>query len=169
MANEHSIKTMRARKDQEQVSFLMPKGGRALVRALALKYNTTISALLRYAVLVLAGLNEMPPAEETQPLAAVETVAEAGGAIAALQNRCYKKSNDKYAVALFPDEWENFWDVADLIESAIAKQNMTIAKQGIDAPGLDHIEIELPKTEITDIIFSMIESDPRMPHKEELE
>lgn len=164
MANEKSLRTMETRKAYDQVSFLMGKGGRDLLRVLALRDggHTTTTDILRRAVLDAAGLHAMPSADDLAELAAVETPADAETAIQKLQGKEeWSPADDKaptlddtsyrWDVRLNPDEWEVFLNISDQIEDALRMQNKVIVEQGMDAPGLDRIRIWMTGEELRNL------------------
>lgn len=170
MATKASRRVMESRKkSSDQISFLLPKGGRELIRLLALKYNTSISDLLRYAVMLLAGLEKMPTPDDLQGLRKAETQDEANDVLAVLQISCFSDDNVTHKAKLSPYTSEVFMDVSELIDDANKKRNKLIAKRGVDTPWFDHIEVGLTMEDFTEILYAMAENDPRLPHKEEYE
>lgn len=152
MATKESQRTMKSRRAHDQVSFLMGKGGRELLRVLALRggKDYTAAEVLRSAVLVTAGLRKMPSAADLADLRTVTTPAEAEAAIMRLQDRDETEwssspdageQNHKFFVRLSPDEWDLILSLSDQIEDALKMQNSIIAKHGMDAPGLDSIYV----------------------------
>lgn len=88
MATEKSIRSMAQRKrDYDQISFVAPKGGRNLIKALATKNGVNMAQLLISLVLNEAFLSEMPTREDLQSIPEVETEQEAESVIAWLVKR----------------------------------------------------------------------------------
>ena len=82
MATEKNRRDMEQRKvHYDQVSFLIPKGGRRLLRALGIKERCTAADVIRRAILARAGLERIPKESELQKLDAAETPREASDAL----------------------------------------------------------------------------------------
>lgn len=82
MATEKNRRDMEQRKiHYDQVSFLIPKGGRRLLRALGVKERCTAADVIRRAVMARAGLERVPNETELQKLDAAETPREASDAL----------------------------------------------------------------------------------------
>ena len=82
MATEKNRRDMEQRKiHYDQVSFLFPKGGRRLLRALGIKERCTAADVIRRAVMARAGLERVPNETELQKLDAAETPREASDAL----------------------------------------------------------------------------------------
>ena len=78
MATEKNRRDMEQRKiHYDQVSFLFPKGGRRLLRALGIKERCTAADVIRRAILARAGLEKVPNETELQKLDEVQTPREA--------------------------------------------------------------------------------------------
>lgn len=82
MATEKNRRDMEQRKvHYDQVSFLIPKGGRRLLRALGIKERCTAADVIRRAILARAGLERIPKESELQKLDAAETPKDAADAL----------------------------------------------------------------------------------------
>lgn len=99
MATEKSKRDLaQRRRDYDQISFLIPKGGRRLLRALGVKERCTAADVIRRAVLSRAGLERVPAEENLVKLDAAETRKEATDALIACQR-------DEYASARWNFPW----------------------------------------------------------------
>ena len=82
MATEKNRRDMEQRKiHYDQVSFLIPKGGRRLLRALGIKERCTAADVIRRAILARAGLEKVPNESELATLDAAETPKDAAAAL----------------------------------------------------------------------------------------
>ena len=82
MATEKNRRDMEQRKiHYDQVSFLFPKGGRRLLRALGIKERCTAADVIRRAILARAGLERVPNESELEKLDAAETPKDAAAAL----------------------------------------------------------------------------------------
>lgn len=92
MATEKSLRDMEQRSvHYDQISFLIPKGGRRLLRAMGLKEKCTAADVIRRAVFARAGLERLPDKTMLEQLDAAETNAEATDALIACQRAEYMK------------------------------------------------------------------------------
>jgi hypothetical protein len=85
----HSEKVMAQRKrDYDQISFVMDKDARYLIRAQAIREGVTSAEVIRRAVLARCGLNKMPDTttQQYQNLQSVELHEEAEQALTRLQD-----------------------------------------------------------------------------------
>lgn len=88
MATKESVRAMESRKRcSDTISFVIPKGGRNLIKALATKNGVNMAQLLISLVLNEAFLSEMPTREDLQGIPEVETEQEAESVIAWLVKR----------------------------------------------------------------------------------
>lgn len=93
MALEKSKRDLEQRKrDYDQISFLIPKGGRRLLRAMGIKERCTAADVIRRAVMSRAGLERVPEESNLVKLDAVETRKEATDALIACQRDEYAKT-----------------------------------------------------------------------------
>lgn len=93
MATEKNRRDMEQRKiHYDQVSFLIPKGGRRLLRAMGVKERCTAADVIRRAVMARAGLERVPNEKNLEKLDAAESRKEATDALIACQR-------DEYAAA----------------------------------------------------------------------
>lgn len=98
MATEESKRKLKQRKtNYDQVSFLIPKGGRRLLRVMGIKERCTAADVIRRAILSRAGLERVPDEEHLEMLDEVGTRKEAIFALIACQRDEYAKSR-----------WSNF-------------------------------------------------------------
>lgn len=99
MATEKSKRDLeQRRRDYEQISFLIPKGGRRLLRALGMKERRPAADVIRSAVLARAGLERVPDESNLAKLDAAETRKEVTDALIACQR-------DEYANARWNFPW----------------------------------------------------------------
>lgn len=158
MATKESQRVMASRKTRDQVSFLTVKGGRELLRVLALRDGSTAADLLRYAILLLAGLSEMPSAEDLRSLESVSDEDEASEAISRLQDLYgHADSDNKININMKPDEWAAVWNMSDQIESAMVDRN----RKGFGFRGLDRIRIRMTQDQLVTVQRVLSEHDPR--------
>ena len=74
MATEKNRRDMEQRKiHYDQVSFLIPKGGRRLLRAMGVKERCTAADVIRRAVMARAGLERVPNEKNLEKLDAAES------------------------------------------------------------------------------------------------
>lgn len=82
MATEKNRRDMEQRKiHYDQVSFLIPKGGRRLLRALGIKERCTAADVIRRAILARAGLENVPNESELKMLDTADTPKDAAAAL----------------------------------------------------------------------------------------
>lgn len=99
MATEKSKRDLEQRKrDYDQISFLIPKGGRRLLRALGIKERCTAADVIRRAVMSRAGLDRVPDENNLAKLDAAGTRREVTDALIACQR-------DEYANARWGMPW----------------------------------------------------------------
>jgi hypothetical protein len=99
MATEKSKRDLEQRKrDYDQISFLIPKGGRRLLRALGIRERCTAADVIRRAVMSRAGLERIPNEKNLEKLDAAESRKEATDALIACQR-------DEYANARWRFPW----------------------------------------------------------------
>ena len=141
-------RSRKVRTTHDQISFLTDKGGRELLRVLALREGVPVAKVLTRAALARAGLSSMPSGEEMEMLAAVDTRDAAEAAIMRLQaqeepTQEEEATADEYTVTITPDEWGTILDLADQVEDNLAAINRTIAVKGVDAPGTDRMHLAI--------------------------
>lgn len=82
MATEESKRKLKQRKrDHDQVSFLIPKGGRRLLRVMAIKERCTAADVIRRAIMARAGLERVPDDNLLDKLDTVNTRKDATSAL----------------------------------------------------------------------------------------
>lgn len=82
MATEESKRKLKQRKrDHDQVSFLIPKGGRRLLRVMGIKERCTAADVIRRAIMARAGLERVPDDDLLAKLDTVETRKDATSAL----------------------------------------------------------------------------------------
>lgn len=82
MATEKNRRDMEQRKiHYDQVSFLIPKGGRRLLRVMGIKERCTAADVIRRAIMARAGLEKIPNESELEKLDTVETPKDAASAL----------------------------------------------------------------------------------------
>lgn len=90
MATRESKRVVALRKkNYDQVSFLIPKGGRRLLRAMGIKERCTAADVIRRAILARAGLESVPEEINLAKLDAAETNREAADALIDCQTAEY--------------------------------------------------------------------------------
>lgn len=84
------------RKNFDQIPVLVEKGGRALLRALAIRENVSVAELIRRAILARAGLKVWP--YNMERLSGIENSLEAKGAVLQLQRE--EQTDDQMKVVI---------------------------------------------------------------------
>ena len=124
MATEKSKRDLEQRKrDYDQVSFLIPKGGRRLLRAMGIKERCTAADVIRRAVLARAGLERVPAEEELKTLDAAETPREAAEALKGCQT--IEIGNTRMGMPWYPSQGmtnDEIYIMEKIIIPALKKQ-----------------------------------------------
>ena len=161
MANKKSLRTMQARQNYDQVSFLAEKGSRDLLRVVAMREGVTVSELLRRCILSAAGLNVFPPPSDLEDLAAIETSKDADAAILKMQSKenlsddleehKNKHKNDRYISTLNPDEWELILGIGDRIDEELTAQTKVIQEHPSGDAMFSSIQITMTSLELAQL------------------
>lgn len=86
MATQASKRVMDQRKrDYDQISFVIPKGGKSLARAQALREGCTSAEVMRRALLSRCGLEDMPDGDERKAIDQAGTKEDAERALLSIQ------------------------------------------------------------------------------------
>jgi len=100
MATDRSERVMQQRKrDYDQISFVISKGGKYLARAQALRESVTVAEMIRRAILARCGLESMPDFKmpHYSNIVTAENKESADKAIAGLQLDEYVKNHQRKA------------------------------------------------------------------------
>lgn len=82
MAKEKNRRDIEQRKrNYDQVSFLIPKGGRRLLRVMGIKERCTAADVIRRAIMAHAGLEKIPKEKELELLDKIDTPKDAALAL----------------------------------------------------------------------------------------
>lgn len=138
MATNESKRVQKQRRENfDRVSVLIEKGGKHLLRVLALREGVSIAEMIRRAVLARGGLRMLPYPETLAELEHVTTQAEARRAVYQMQNHEEASETIQRVIDGLADEPEraeyttrldhadiwNFRDAVRRIESAIEAEN----------------------------------------------
>ena len=138
MATKESERVNKHRRQNfDRVSVLIEKGGKHLLRVLALREGVSIAELIRRAVLARGGLRMLPYPAELEKLEQVTTQAEARRAVYALQNQeegdeiirrvteamAGEPEHAEYTTQLDHADIANFRHAVDRINAAIEAEN----------------------------------------------
>lgn len=155
MPSKSAMRNKKARERNDQVSFLMNKGGRELLRLQALRKGVHVADVLRQAALAAVGLHTMPATEDVAKLAEVKTPAEAEAAILALQSKeawapdaAAPSDVSRYRVTVNPDEWEALLNVADYIEEQLSANTKTMLEHPDGGPMFDRLHFSISADEM---------------------
>lgn len=158
MPSKSAMRNKKARERNDQVSFLMNKGGRELLRLQALRNGVHVADVLRQAAMAAVGLHTMPATEDVAKLAEVKTPAEAEAAILALQSKEawapdasmveWNNAHPRYRVSVNPDEWEALLNMADYINEQLAANTKTIMEHPDGVPMFDRLHITISAEEL---------------------
>lgn len=82
MATEENKRKLKQRnRDYDQIGFLIPKGGRRLLRVMGIKERCSAADVIRRAIMARAGLEQVPEESLLAKLDAVETPKDAAAAL----------------------------------------------------------------------------------------
>lgn len=151
MATEKNRRDMEQRKiHYDQVSFLIPKGGRRLLRALGVKERCTAADVIRRAILARAGLEKIPDKNMLDKLDAAETPREAADALIDCQTVEYVKGElirqgrptetDSTTVVMLSSKWYKDESTAALLalQKGVQEQNTTKKPRPIELTRREH-------------------------------
>lgn len=137
MATEKSKRDLeQRRRDYDQVSFLIPKGGRRLLRALGIKERCTAADVIRQAVFARAGLEHLPDETNLAKLDAAETSREAADALIDCQTVEYVERElirhgdplpaDNTPVVMLSSKWykDESLEALQAVRQAVERQNV---------------------------------------------
>ena len=151
MATEKNRRDMEQRKiHYDQVSFLFPKGGRRLLRAMGIKERCTAADIIRRAVLARAGLEKLPDKNMLDKLDKAETPREAADALIDCQIVEYVKGEllpqwrpteiDDTTVVMVSSKWYKDESMAALqtLQKGVQEQNTMKKPRPIELTRREH-------------------------------